>query len=112
MNALFFDTESTGLYNAGFIPKLVQLGAILQNLDTGRVLDEINFLNKECGPIPVEASNVHGITQDVAEEGGLSLKLIDYVFAHMLSKADVLVAHNIAYDTDIVKDNMPVIERD
>jgi len=109
MTGLFFDTETTGIKtrdNPSFVPKLVQLGAILQDLDTGRVLAEINLLNKDCGPIPVEASKVHGITEDLTAVAGIDLRLIDYVFAHLVAKADLLVAHNIAYDLDIVHDNM------
>lgn len=110
MTGLFFDTESTGLYSPGFKPKLVQLGAILQDLDTGRVLGELNVINKKCGPIPVEASNVHGITADIVEMAGIDVRIIDAVFAHLMHKADLLVAHNIAYDVDIVHDNLPLTE--
>lgn len=110
MIALSFDTETTGLKrwdNPNFKPALVQLGAILQDLDTDRVLAEINLINSECGDIPVEASNIHGITQEMATRYGIPLKLIDVTFACLLRKADVLVAHNIDYDTDVIEDNMP-----
>lgn len=113
MTGLFFDTETSGIKtrdNPNFVPQLVQLGAILQDLDTGRVLAEVNLMNNQCGDIPVEASNVHHITRDLAEQSGVHLKLIDYVFAHLVAKADLVVAHNIAYDLDIVKDNMPVTQ--
>jgi DNA polymerase-3 subunit epsilon len=110
MIGLFFDTETTGIKsdkNPSFKPTLVQIGAIMQDIESGRVLAEINLMNKLCGPIPVEASNVHGINQELAETMGFSLKGIDALFAAMIYKSDVIVAHNIAYDLDIVKDNMP-----
>lgn len=110
MIGLFFDTETTGIKhwnNPGFIPKLVQLGAILQDLDTGRVLAEINVINDECGPIPVEASNVHGITHEMAQRYGIPKALIDDTFAWFMKRADLLVAHNIGYDLEVVKDNLP-----
>ena len=110
MTGLFFDTETTGIKswsNPGFKPKLVQLGAILQDLDTGRVLAEVNLINVAAGEIPVEASNVHGITDTMAGRWGVPLDVIDNLFAHLVMKAKVIVAHNIAYDLDIVKDNLP-----
>lgn len=113
MTAIFFDTESTGLKtydNPTFKPKLVQLGCILQDLDTGRVLAELNLINDLAGDIPEGASNVHGISTEMAAKFGVPMMLIDETFAALMDKADVVVAHNIAYDRDIVHDNMPETE--
>jgi DNA polymerase-3 subunit epsilon len=112
MIALFFDTETTGLkskQNPGFNPALVQLGAILQDTESGTILAEVNLIAQQVDnkPIPIEASNIHGITDDMAEKYGSPLKLVDMVFANLIAKADVIVAHNIDYDLDVVHDNMP-----
>ena len=112
MKVLFFDTETTGIkskWNPGFVPALVQLSAILQDDETGRVYGEINLINRDCGEIPVEASNVHGITQALAEEVGIDMDVLEDVFISLAKHADRLVAHNIEFDMDIIKDNMPEV---
>lgn len=114
MIALFFDTETTGIktwQDPDFVPKLVQLGCILQDLDTGRVLAELNLIANQYPmdpPIPQGAINVHGITNEMAANYGIDPKLIDLAFSELLKKADVVVAHNIDYDMDVIHDNMPL----
>jgi DNA polymerase-3 subunit epsilon len=114
MIALFFDTETTGIKtrdNPNFKPALVQLGCILQDLDTGRVLAELNLIANQypdAPPIPQGAINVHGITNEMAKEYGIDPKLIDLAFAKLIEKCDVLVAHNIDYDLEVMQDNMPL----
>lgn len=114
MIALFFDTETTGIKtrdNPNFKPALVQLGCILQDMETGRVLAELNLIANQypdAPPIPQGAINVHGITNEMAKEYGIDPKLIDLTFSELLEKCDVLVAHNIDYDLDVMKDNMPI----
>jgi DNA polymerase-3 subunit epsilon len=110
MIALFFDTETNGIktwQNPDFQLKLVQLGAILQDTETKRVYAEINLINKQVGDIPVGASNVHGITPDIAQRFGVYKSLIDETFASLIRTADILVAHNLDYDMDVLKDYMP-----
>jgi exonuclease I len=90
MRLLFFDTETTGVKNwknPNFIPVLVQLGAILQDMDTGRVLSEVNLIQTpdEDG-IPKAASDVHGITDQIAIEVGVDEKIIDMIFAAFIKR--------------------------
>lgn len=110
MIVLYFDSETTGVKsykNPGFIPKLVQLGVILQDTDSGRVLSEINLISNPKESIPPEASRVHGITDNMARKFGLRASDIDVIFYHLMDTADLVVAHNISYDVDICKDNLP-----
>lgn len=114
MIALFFDTETTGVKSwktPGFIPRLVQIGAILQDLETGRVLAEINLISDPRVPIPAGASAVHGITDDMAERFGHHIEEIDQLFYNLLWTTEILIAHNIVYDLDILADNMPMSSR-
>lgn len=110
MIGLFFDTETTGIKtkeNPDFKPALVQLGAILQDTKTKDVLAEVNLICTQTnGPIPEAASNIHGISDEMAAKYGVDIRMIDMVFACLISKADVIVAHNIDYDMDVVHDNM------
>lgn len=111
MTGLFFDTETNGIKtddNPNFRLRCVQLGAILQDLDTMRVLGEINLIiNQEGRLIPAGASNVHGITDDLAAAVGVHKLDADGLFAQFIDKADVIVAHNIQYDLDVIADDMP-----
>ena len=113
MIALFFDTETTGVKSyrdPGFKPSLVQLGCILQDTETKRVLAEVNLIANQYPDtkIPAGAVAVHGISDDMAHDYGVDPKLIDIVFAELVNKANVLVAHNIAFDIDVITDNMPL----
>lgn len=111
MTILFFDTETTGLKNPkqpDFIPKLVQLGAISYDQDLARVVAEVNIIVSGAGDIPPEASNVHGISTEVAKRYCVDKRAAEAIFAQLVRTADRVVAHNIDYDLDIIKDNMPV----
>ena len=111
MIALYFDTETNGIKtwdNPAFKLRLVQLGAILQDTETRRVLAEINLIADQKGEhIPEGASDVHGISDELAKQFGFSPLGIDRLFRAMIEKANVLVAHNIAYDFHVVQDSMP-----
>lgn len=110
MNILFFDTETTGIKsyrNPGFVPELVQIGAILYDVESQRVLAEINLIvANPSSTVPLEASQVHGISTEMMHKYGQQLSLVDSLFAKLVTDADLLVAHNINFDLDIVKDNL------
>ena len=105
---LIFDTETTGLpknWNAPLSdvenwPRLVQLSFIISD---GKDSREFDFTIKPEGfEIPVEASNIHGISTEKALEEGVDLKLALSIFRAMLNVADVVVAHNISFDKAIM----------
>jgi DNA polymerase-3 subunit epsilon len=105
-----FDTETTGLpkkYNAPVSelenwPRLVQLAWAVYD-DNANLLIEQNFIVKPVGfTIPVEASNVHGITTEKAEKEGILLEEVLNIFSGTLNDTDILVAHNIMFDEKIV----------
>lgn len=105
---IVFDTETTG--KADFNrpiqdpcqPHIVQLGAQLLD-DAFHVRAEINLIVKPVGySIPVEASNVHGITNEIAHDYGFELEHVAEQFGRMLSRSHVLVAHNFNFDSLVV----------
>jgi DNA polymerase-3 subunit epsilon len=113
MIALFFDTETTGVpdpNNPDFKPAVVQLAAVLQDLENGRILAELNLIaNLYPGvDLPQAVVDLHGITHDMTVKYGVDPKLIDINFGKLVKMADVLVAHNIQFDLGIIKDNMPL----
>ena len=107
---LFFDTETTGLpknYKAPVSdvnnwPRLVQIAWHLYD-DTGNVLGKNDFIIKPEGfKIPLDASNVHGITTNRAIEEGLDLSYVLDLFNEAIEKSSFLVAHNISFDEKII----------
>jgi DNA polymerase-3 subunit epsilon len=104
MIALFFDTETTGFKHGTFIPEIVQIGALLQDTETKRVLAEFNMMVLTKLPIPDEVVAIHGISDALCQAFGTSPAIADNMFALMAAKADVLVAHNIAFDIGIIAD--------
>lgn len=111
MIALIFDTETTGFKSSSFTPDIVQIGALLQDTDTRRVLGELNVICKASHPIPTQASNVHGITDELCEKHGLNPALAERIFAELANRADVVVAHNLQFDVGIIKDVWPLAYR-
>lgn len=56
--------------------------------------------------IPEEASNVHGITNSMANEKGLYGKDVFRHFITDISRCDKIVGHNIHFDTAIIKSHL------
>lgn len=111
MRTLVFDTETSGKCNFKLPPDnpvqpyIVQLAALLYD---GRQL--MAHLNLICCPmigpdqvlIPKEATDVHGITDDVAKRMGVPMKMIAAMFNNFLKVSDRIVAHNMDFDTRIM----------
>ncbi len=107
---LFFDTETTGLplswnapaSNTSNWPRMVQLACLLTE-PNGAIIEQRNFIIKPEGyTIPLDASNIHGITTERANQEGLDLNASLTDFKILLSKATHLVAHNVEFDEKIV----------
>lgn len=118
MNKIVFDTETTGLpvrkgFDNYYDPslthcydnsRLVQLGYI--------VLDRENNVVKKYSAIirpdkfKIENSEIHGITQAMAENVGLDIVKVLESFMEDLKGCDTLVAHNIKFDYNIVMSEM------
>ena len=108
---LFFDTETNGLWrrdlnpNHDEQPHLVSLAAQLCD-NKEKVVSQISFrIQPSCIPfkIPKEASDINGITTEDAESTGISMKLGLEIFSELLSRANTLVAHNTAFDLQIIE---------
>lgn len=108
MIALFFDTETTGFKSSSFTPEIVQIGALLQDTETKRVLAELNLIVKPENPIPPEVSAIHGITDELAAAYGFGSRIAEKAFSDMVFMAEVVVAHNISFDLGIIKDVWPL----
>lgn len=109
MVRLFFDTETTGLPKSFRAPstdidnwpRLVQLSWILA--DEHKELSRADLIIKPDGfEIPEAASNVHGITTEMALKNGISAKNAVYYFLGAAKCANVLIGHNVSFDTNVV----------
>ena len=100
---LFFDTETTGIRKNGFIPRVVQIGALLA-YDTGETISELNILLQPEGfsGVPPMAAQVHGFTSDHIKAFGVDRKTGLSTFFDLVENADILVAHNNEYDLDLL----------
>lgn len=105
---LFFDTETTGFFNDRQSvdhpsqPHIVQLAALLTE-DDGTEVMEMSVIIDNGVPIPVQASNVHGITTEIADARGIETEIAMHMFGHMYRLADTAVAHNIKFDKGVVE---------
>lgn len=105
---LFFDTETTGLHDFKMPPDhdcqphLVQLGALLTDND-GEAINSVSLIVNPGAPIPRQASDVHGITDDRAKAFGVSPNVAAPLFSQLLRLADTVVAHNLKYDVAIMR---------
>jgi DNA polymerase III subunit epsilon len=107
---LFFDTETTGLpknYKAPVTevdnwPRLVQLAWMLY--DAAGVLVERNntIVQPEGWTIPDAAARLHGITTEQAMIQGFPVGYVLKHFERALGEADLVVAHNMAFDEKVV----------
>lgn len=104
---LFFDTETTGFVNDRFPlahddqPSIVQLAMLLTE-DDGTERMSFSSIVNPGKPVPKASSDVHGITDDIAERLGLSLRTAVRLFLFYYDRADLIVAHNYKFDAAIM----------
>lgn len=110
MSILFFDTETTGIVDfhspptSRTQPHLVQLGAVLANMSGEELAEPLNLIIRPDGwTIPREASNVHGITTEIASRKGMELQAALKQFDDLVMRAQLLVAHNYDFDALVMQ---------
>lgn len=107
---LFFDTETTGLPNwkepsdSKSQPHPVQIGAILADSETKKVIKTLDVIIKPDGwTIPEEVSEIHGITTEIAESKGIPEAEALQQFMDLYAKSSLRVAHNTTFDNRIIR---------
>lgn len=110
MRAIFFDLETQGLplfsepSEDPRQPHVVQLAAILVDLDTRKQLASLDLTITPNGwEIPDDVAKIHGITNEHARTVGVPEKLALQVFVELWYRADVRIAHNSSFDERIVR---------
>ncbi len=107
---LFFDTETTGVpkdWNAPITnlsnwPRLVQLAWLLFDSEGKLLLKNVAIIKPDGFSIPIEATNVHGITTDYAIKFGENIKDVLLNFENQCFKSKYLIAHNINFDSKVM----------
>jgi DNA polymerase III subunit epsilon len=110
---LIFDTETTGMAlwdkpvsDAGQ-PRMVQIAALLKDLETGKEISSISAIIKPDGfEISQEVSKIHGITTDYALDVGISARSAIQAFTDLAKSSDILCAHNLKFDSKITRIEM------
>lgn len=135
-----YDTETTGLWRNGLNvdnplqPKICSLSAILFEETsplTFEVKDTMDVLVKPDGwviappllkdgmtsdeakklKLPMNASDIHGITHEQADERGIPLFDALKRFNELIVRADGLLAHNEAYDNNVIRHALKLVKR-
>ena len=110
MSMLFFyDTETTGLPDfkapseAAHQPHIVQLAALLVDLDTRQTIQSMDVIVRPHGwTIPDEVAAVHGITTEHAADVGIPERLAVEMFMDLWNNRN-RVAHNEQFDARILR---------
>lgn len=109
-NALFYDTETTGLplwsepsEHPGQ-PHIVQLAAKLVDVDSQKVVAAIDLIALPDGwEIPAETAAIHGITTEYASAVGVPERQILELLWNLWCASAVRIGHNESFDARIVR---------
>ena len=107
---LVFDTETTGLpkrWDAPISdtdnwPRCIQIAWQLHDA-MGNCIEHQDYLVKPEGfNIPYDAEKIHGISTELAEKNGISLREVLEKFNIGLSKTKFIVGQNVGFDVNIM----------
>jgi DNA polymerase III epsilon subunit-like protein len=113
MNIIIVDTETTGLAKAKMItektlhlwPHVVQFSYIIYNKEINKLVKTVDHIIKVPDSIVIseENSNIHGITDTMSKTSGQDIKVVLKEFMEDYNNADIVVAHNMEFDINIIK---------
>lgn len=105
---LFFDTETTGFMNARKPADhpdqahIVQLAAQLVRPDNSTRM-EFSLIVNPGVHIPSGAAQIHGITDEIAAQYGVTPSTAVDFFLMLYDHASKVVAHNIEFDKQVIE---------
>ena len=111
MKILCFDTETTGLIpkpkpsivSKDFWPYIVQLAYIYIDSDTLEYKFENDYIKlNNFSYLSQESVNVHNLSKEFLIKNGSDIKIILNKFNDYLKISDVIVAHNLDFDKEIL----------
>lgn len=108
--ALFYDTETQGLplfrepSEHPEQPHIVQLGALLVDIDSRRVISALDVIVRPDGwTIPDDVAAIHGITTEHAQAVGVAESVAVGLLLELWERAAYRVAHNEQFDARILR---------
>ncbi len=109
MKIVIFDTETTGLIPKDFqnldeCPYMLQLGSIMYDTTNNQIINTINDIVKipDNVVIPEESIKIHNITRERIKKEGVNIQEILTKFNEQIKDCDLVVAHNLEYDLNII----------
>jgi len=112
MLVLIFDTETTGLpqtktinqQTLGKWPHIVQFSYIIFDTELNEIVSSKDYIikQKEGIVIPEDSIKIHGISNEISQEKGDHIEIILKEFFYYLREVDLIVAHNISFDRDMI----------
>lgn len=110
MKILVFDTETTGLpekdasiYDFDKWPHIIQISAILYDLSSNKTVIYDNYIKIDNSiDIPLQSFEKHHLTHEFLNKNGIHIIPALREFNNLLSKCDIVIGHNIAFDKKIV----------
>ena len=111
MKALIFDTETTGMVQFrkppedASQPDLIQLGLLLVDTADWSAKARVSTLVQlpEGARIDQGAFEAHGISEEDCAQFGVVSAVACSLFNQACLQADIIVAHNLAFDASIMK---------
>lgn len=108
MLILAYDTETTGLvrgsdYTDPAAPFLASIAMILYDSVESKIVASINIpIQPEGWTMPEEAASINGLTDLYLSTVGAPASVVLPSAIALASRADLLVAHNIDFDTKVI----------
>jgi DNA polymerase III epsilon subunit-like protein len=127
MRVLLFDTETTGLPHKPQFPAkmcknnwadIVSIAWILADENGNALETEYHVIRPDGWSIPQDSVEIHKITEEYAYACGESLGSVIIKFIECVRRSDVVVAHNINFDKNVINNalrwrmNLPYLLED
>ncbi|MDT3740076.1 MAG: 3'-5' exonuclease [Candidatus Kapabacteria bacterium] len=108
---LFFDVETTGLpkYKNAPVsdidawPRIVQIAWQLYDINQKLIVEKSYIVKPEGFIIPKRAIEIHGITNEIAQNEGKDLDFVLQSFKKVLLDCEYVIAHNFEFDSGVVR---------
>jgi len=109
MSVLVFDTETTGLprkelaYNHPEQARIVQLACLVLDNEFKEVASFYSLVRPSgWQDIHPKAQEAHGITVEMCNMFGVPMEHLEHMFNAYYHKCDRVVAHNVAFDKQLI----------
>jgi DNA polymerase III epsilon subunit-like protein len=110
---LVFDTETTGLPTSKILnpevfelwPYIIQFSYIMYDTDKCKIIKQFDKIIRLPDGIMVSTGSlqIHGINNEKSRSCGVALNVVLEEFYEDIKAVDVLVGHNVSFDTNMVK---------